>query len=118
MRENTTAQLTNIDSIVLKKDEEIKKLTEHYERKINDLERLNEEDKNRIVYDYENKIENMINQFENARETMTKMLQDRENDIRNIIEKNKLEVQFYVKENLDSKHEIECHKTNILASKF
>jgi hypothetical protein len=109
-------QISEIKDDSLRKDHEILKLKENSERKISDYEKMIIEEKKNITCDYEIKIEKILNQFEEMRDKMTKIIQDREIDIRNIIERNKEEIFDYQKENDQLKHEINCHKQNIISS--
>ncbi len=118
IRDSTNDSLKELQMNLINKEGEFKLKADNYESRINSIIKNSEEEKNKIVYDYESRIEQMIDQFEEARNRLTKMLQDREIDIKNLIQRQREEVTILEKENLELRSEIDCHKQNILASKY
>ena len=82
-------------------------MTQQYEQKFND-------DKNKLIKDYEDKINNIVENVECTKNKLLKLVDDREFDIKNILDTKKTELFKLNEENEKLKEEIECHKLNVI----
>ena len=82
-------------------------MTQQYEQKFND-------DKNKLIKDYEDKINNIVDNVECTKNKLLKLVDDREFDIKNILDTKKTELFKLNEENEKLKEEIECHKLNVI----
>jgi hypothetical protein len=113
-----TEESSDFKQQLLISNEGLIKIKNEYEIQISKLENSFDEGKKKLIFDYESKIDKMIDQFEEMREKMEKLNDDRENNIKSLIEQHKSQMLVLEKENETLKKEIECHKQNILASKY
>jgi len=99
---------------IRKKDEELGKQKAFYENKIAELRKYLEEDKIKLMDSYDKNINLLIAEFDQTKEKLNKLLKDRENDLRNLIEKHKIEFDKLSDINKELMSEIDCHKMNIV----
>ncbi len=86
--------------------------------KIIEMEKTYDEAKRKMISDYEKKIEDYDKQLVNMKERYTKLFDDKDKDINSILNNQDDERQSYQLEMGRLREEIQCHKQNILASKF
>jgi hypothetical protein len=109
---------SELEKAIRYKEEEFLMMKDNYENKIYNYENRLEESKNKITYDYEIKIEKIIEQMEEMREKFNKMLIERDRELKNLVKIKQEDDMSYQKEIDKLKDEIDCHKQNILASKY
>lgn len=99
---------------IRKKGEESEKQKAYYENKIAEIRKYLEEDKIKLMESYDKNINLLIGEFNQTKEKLNNLLKDRENDLRNLIEKHKVEVDKLNIINKELNSEIDCHKMNIM----
>ena len=117
IKDSCSSKLDLLERDLNVRDEELIKVRDNYERRINDIERNNEEDKKRIIFEYESKIEKMLRGFEEGRENLAKLIREKDKDINSLLERHEEDLKEFNKINSDLKSEIECHKQHIISSK-
>ena len=78
-----------LEDSVLKKDEQIFILKSQLENIIISNKKHLQNETNRISIEYEKKIQNILNETDNSKDKLVKVINDREKDIRNLVETNK-----------------------------
>ena len=82
-------------------------MTKQYEQKFND-------DKEKLIKEYEDKINNIVDNVECTKNKLLKLVDDREFDIKNALDSKKSELNKLNEENQKLKEEVECHKLNVI----
>jgi hypothetical protein len=75
-------------------------------------------DKQGLLNNYKTNIEKLVIQFEENKDRLTQIIEERDKDFKNIVQANKEDIEKYQYQGDSLIHEIECHKANILASKL
>jgi chromosome segregation ATPase len=101
-------ELRNRDLEILNLKNNLDKMQEFQARNI-------EQENNKIIYDYEVKIESIIKQFEESRNKMNKIIDEKEKERNILINKHEEELNIVERQKDELRAEIDCHKTNILA---
>lgn len=107
-------KVAHLEVLLGKKDDELLKLKCSFDTMMTQNENLIQEQRGSIVKEYENKINDVLNAFEATKENLTKMIEEREVDIKSIIEANRNEGNDYNLVISKLQKEVECHKANII----
>ena len=108
-----TAKNNKMETLLRIKEEEISKEKLNSEIKLNELRKYLEDDKIKIMESYDKNINLLIQEFDVTKEKLNNLLKDREGDLRNLMEKHKLEMDRIQGMNKEMSKEIQCHKSNI-----
>lgn len=114
IKSSTNYKQSELEMEIRKKEEELEKQKIHYENKITEIRKYLEDDKIKLMESYDKNINLLIAEFDQTKEKLNKLLKDRENDLRNLIEKHNLEVENLSNINKELICEIDCHKMNIV----
>ena len=111
---NLNNTIEDLKNTLSKKNEENYKMknsfdlmTKQYEQKFND-------DKEKLIKEYEDKINNIVDNVECTKNKLLKLVDDREFDIKNALDTKKSELNKLNEENQKLKEEVECHKLNVI----
>ena len=104
---NLGAQISNLEC----ENERLKKENENmkyfYENKIKYYENNLEDEKNKLIYGYENQIQELRSNYENSKENFKKIMEERELDIKKLLNHEKVDVDRINKINVDYKKQID-----------
>ena len=110
----TSYKQSELEMEIRQKNEELEKQNNYYEKKITELRKYFEDDKIKLIESYDKNINLLILEFDQTKEKLNKLLKDRENDLRNLIEKHNQEFNNLNGINKELSREIGCHKMNIV----
>ena len=104
---NLGAQISNLEceNDRLKKENENMKY--FYENKIKYYENNLEDEKNKLIYGYENQIQELKNNYDKSKESFKKMMDEREIDIKKLIDNNQIDLDRLSKLNINYKNQID-----------
>ncbi len=78
-----------------------------YENKIKYYENNLEDEKNKLIYGYENQIQELKNNYDKSKESFKKMMDEREIDIKKLIDNNQIDLDRLSKLNINYKNQID-----------
>lgn len=110
----TSFKQSELEMKIRKKEEESEKQKAYYENKIAEIRKYLEDDKIKLMESYDKNINLLIAEFDQTKEKLNKLLKERETDLRDLIEKHKMEVDKLNGINKELTCEIDCHKMNIV----
>ena len=104
---NLGAQISNLEceNERLKKDND--NMKNFYEQKLKYYENNLEDEKNKLIYGYENQIQELRSNYENSKENFKKIMEERELDIKKLLNHEKVDVDRINKINVDYKNQID-----------
>lgn len=104
---NLGAQISNLEceNERLKKDND--NMKNFYEQKLKYYENNLEDEKNKLIYGYENQIQELRSNYENSKENFKKIMEERELDIKKLLNHEKVDVDRINKINVDYKKQID-----------
>ena len=104
---NLGAQISNLEceNERLKKDND--NMKNFYEQKLKFYENNLEDEKNKLIYGYENQIQELKSNYENSKENFKKIMEERELDIKKLLNHEKVDVDRINKINVDYKNQID-----------
>ena len=104
---NLGAQISNLEceNERLKKDND--NMKNFYEQKLEYYENNLEDEKNKLIYGYENQIQELRSNYENSKENFKKIMEERELDIKKLLNHEKVDVDRINKINVDYKKQID-----------
>ena len=104
---NLGAQISNLEceNERLKKDND--NMKNFYEQKLKYYENNLEDEKNKLIYGYENQIQELKSNYENSKENFKKIMEERELDIKKLLNHEKVDVDRINKINVDYKKQID-----------
>ena len=104
---NLGAQISNLEceNERLKKDND--NMKNFYEQKLKYYENNLEDEKNKLIYGYENQIQELKSNYENSKENFKKIMEERELDIKKLLNHEKVDVDRINKINVDYKNQID-----------
>ena len=77
-------------------------------------EQMLKDQKQQIITEYEDRIEKIVNDVDVTKDKLLKLVDEREIDIKNIVDSNKTEI-YKLNEIINKQQEeIECHKVNLI----
>ena len=104
---NLGAQISNLEceNDRLKKENENMKY--FYENKIKYYENNLEDEKNKLIYGYENQIQELKNNYDKSKESFKKIIDEREIDVQKLIDNNQIDLDRLSKLNINYKNQID-----------
>ena len=78
-----------------------------YENKIKYYENNLEDEKNKLIYGYENQIQELKNNYDKSKESFKKIMEERELDIKQLIDNNQIDLDRLSKLNTNYKNQID-----------
>ena len=104
---NLGAQISNLEceNDRLKKENENMKY--FYENKIKYYENNLEDEKNKLIYGYENQIQELKNNYDKSKESFKKIIDEREIDVQKLIDNNQIDLDRLSKLNSNYKKQID-----------
>ena len=111
---NLEIENENLKSELNIKNEEIEKLHKSFEELTLQYESKFEEEKNKIINDYQIKLAEMIEKFESSKNTLIESIDAREVEIKDILEIKNNEIRKLKIEVNKIKDELKCHKINLI----
>lgn len=108
------SRIKELEDQLRKKDDEMLKIKNSFDVMMTQNEQMLKDQKQQIITEYEDRIEKIVNDVDVAKDKLLKLVDEREIDIKNIVDSNKTEI--YKLNEIISKQqeEIECHKVNLI----
>ena len=96
------------------KNEELIKIKNSFEILTKQYEKEFFDEKNKIIYEYEQKIEEIVKNVENTKNNLVNSIEQREFDMKNILDEKNSEIYKLNEINKKIKEELESHKVNLV----
>ena len=103
-----------INQEINKKNEELIKAQNSFEIMSKQYEKEFSEEKNKIINEYELKIEEIVKNVENTKNNLVNLIEQREFDMKNILDEKNTEIFKLNDINKKMKEELESHKMNLI----
>lgn len=113
LKTSSSSRISELENLLRIKGEENTKEKLNCETKINELRKFMEEDKIKLMESYDKNINLLIKEFDLTKEKLNNLLKDREDDLRNLMDKHNGEIDRLQSMNKEMIKEIDCHKSNI-----
>lgn len=107
-------KLANMQDMLNKKNEENFKLKNSFDVMMSQNESMLKDQRDKITAEYENKINVIVTDVENTKDKLLKLVDDREIDVKNLMDTNKSEISKLNEEIQKLREEVECHKVNLI----
>ena len=111
---NLNSRIRELEEIIRSKDEELFKLKNSFDVMMTQNEQMLKDQKQQIVSEYEDKIEKIVTDVDLTRDKLLKLVDEREIDIKNIIDSNKTEIMKLNEVIKKQQEDMECHKINLV----
>jgi len=113
IKTSNSTTINELENLLRKKEDENTQEKLKHEKELIELRKYFEDDKIKLMESYDKNINLLIKEFDVTKEKLNNLLKDREEDLRNLMEKHKMESERLLGMNKELIHEIECHKSNI-----
>jgi hypothetical protein len=114
LRQNYSEKINELQLALNKKDLELIEMKNFFDSKMDTINRTSEEEKSRIINNYDENLNKLNNGHTNSKEKLAMILSEREKDIKMILEKQQSQEKHYNELIVDLKQEVASHKENIL----
>ena len=111
--EKLNSKISELNKILSQKNEEIFKMKNSFDLMTSQYEKNFNDEKEKIIRDYENKINCICENIECQKDQLLKLVDDREIDMKTFLDEKKTQINNINNENLKLKEELECHKINL-----
>ena len=96
------------------KNDELYKIKNSFEILSKQYEKEFSEEKNKIIHEYEEKIEEIVKNVENTKNNLVNLIEQREFDMKNILDEKNTQINKLSESNRLMKQELESHKINLI----
>ena len=111
-------ELTNendrINKELKEKNEELFKIKNSFEVLSKQYEKEFNEEKTKIIHEYEEKIDQIVTNVENSKNNLVNLIEQREFDMKNILDEKNTQINKLSETNKIMKQELESHKINLI----